>query len=356
MQFVVVARKKELVKKTKFLKQKAEQIMASNNSHRETDEAARATFKNSLKTKNLLQSPHEEAIMTQIEQNLSSKDNEESLDDSPFFPKKLVSSKDGIMIGTCTGIVQTFPEDLLAYMFLTNTHQARQAHIALTGPDSSKYPNKTIHAINDHHKINYSCRKLPPPLKPRDWLTRHIFHQPIANTITFPEDLLAYMFLTNTHQARQAHIALTGPDSSKYPNKTIHAINDHHKINYSCRKLPPPLKPRDWLTRHIFHQPIANTIKYFATSIHDDDPDLPPSFSKTSLTHIIRGEYSVIHEYERLPHNQTRFKLRLKVDIKGSVPKKIANMGMSGALDRVYKAYKYFQRDKEIDELEVSLK
>ena len=253
--------------------------MASNNSHRETDEAARATFKNSLlKTKNLLQSPHEEAIMTQIEQNLSSKDNEESLDDSPFFPKKLVSSKDGIMIGTCTGIVQTFPEDLLAYMFLTNTHQARQAHIALTGPDSSKYPNKTIHAINDHHKINYSCRKLPPPLK-----------------------------------------------------------------------------PRDWLTRHIFHQPIANTIKYFATSIHDDDPDLPPSFSKTSLTHIIRGEYSVIHEYERLPHNQTRFKLRLKVDIKGSVPKKIANMGMSGALDSVYRAYKYFQRDEEIDELEVSL-
>jgi len=28
---------------------------------------------------------------------------------------------------------------------------------------------------------------------------------------------------------------------------------------------------------------------------------------------------------------------------------------MSGALDQVYKAYKYFQRDEEIDELEVSL-
>jgi hypothetical protein len=38
-----------------------------------------------------------------------------------------------------------------------------------------------------------------------------------------------------------------------------------------------------------------------------------------------------------------------------SVPNKIANMGMSGALDQVYKAYKYFQRDEEIDELEVSL-
>jgi len=62
-----------------------------------------------------------------------------------------------------------------------------------------------------------------------------------------------------------------------------------------------------------------------------------------------------MHKYERLPNNQTRFTLRLKVDIKGRVPKKIANMGMSGALDQVYRAYKYFERDKEIDELEVSV-
>jgi len=73
------------------------------------------------------------------------------------------------------------------------------------------------------------------------------------------------------------------------------------------------------------------------------------------LTKFVRGEISIIHEYERLPHNQTRFTLRLRVDLKGSVPKTIANMGMSGALDQVYRAYKYFQRDEEIDELEVSL-
>ena len=45
----------------------------------------------------------------------------------------------------------------------------------------------------------------------------------------------------------------------------------------------------------------------------------------------------------------------MKMDIKGNIPKKIANMGMSSALDTVYHAYKYFQRDEEIDELEVSL-
>jgi len=62
-----------------------------------------------------------------------------------------------------------------------------------------------------------------------------------------------------------------------------------------------------------------------------------------------------MHKYERLPHNQTRFTFTTRVDIKGIVPKVIANMGMSGILDTVRQAYMYFQRDEEIDELEVSL-
>ena len=245
---------------------------------READEAARASFYAIYSETH--SSTQEQGMMTQIEKTLStSKDDEEILGTSQTFPKFASITGDGIMIGTCTGVVHASPEEVSAYMFLTDTHQARKTHIAANGPDNSKYPLKTIHAINDHHNINYSCRKLPPPLNPRDWLTRNI----------------------------------------------IQRVD-------------------------------ADTIKYFCTSINDDEPDLPPNFTKTTLHNAIRGEISMIHEYERLPHNQTRFTLRLKVDIKGSVPKKIANMGMSGALDSVYRAYKYFQRDEEIDELEVSLK
>ena len=243
---------------------------------RAADEAARAVFVNSLSTKQS-HSPNEISIINQTEQTLSTKNNAEILEDSPFFPK-FVNVREGIVIGTCTGVVQTSPEELTAFIYLTNTHEVREAHIADNGPDSSKYPNKTIRVINDHHKITYACRKLPPPMNPREWLTRNI----------------------------------------------IQRVD-------------------------------TNTIKYFATSIHDDDPDLPLRFAKTTLTNVVRGEISMTHEYERLPFNQTRFTLRLKVDIKGSVPQKIANMGMSGALNSVYKAYKYFQRDEEIDELEVSL-
>ena len=249
--------------------------------HRAADPTARRSFIDSFlsnPTSQLPHSPHEISTIDQIEQSLStSKGEEDELDDDLLFPK-FVGIKDSIMIGTCTGVVQTTPEDLLAFLYLADTHQARESHIAANGPDSSKYPNKTIYVVNDLHKINYSCRKLPPPLKPRDWLTRNI----------------------------------------------VQLVD-------------------------------ANTIKSFATSINDDDPELPPSFTKTSLTKFVRGEITAMHKYERLPHNQTRFTLRLRVDLKGSVPKTIANMGMSGALDSVYRAYKYFQRDEEIDELEVSL-
>ena len=92
-------------------------------------------------------------------------------------------------------------------------------------------------------------------------------------------------------EARKAHIAANGPDSSKYPNKTIRTINNHHKINYSCRKLPPPMNPREWLTRNIIQRVDDNTIKYLCTSIQDDDPDFPPSsFTKTTMENIVRGE------------------------------------------------------------------
>ena len=183
--------------------------------HRGADQATRTSFVNNLSMQTIFvpHPPSEEAIINQVKQNLStSKDEEVQIDDNPFF-SKVVGFKDGIGIGTCTGVVQTSPEELLGFMYLTNTHEARESHIAANGPDSSKYPNKTIRVINDHHQIVYSCRKLPPPLKARDWLTRNLFQ----------------------------------------------------RVN-------------------------ANTIKYFSTSIHDDDPDIPPgSFTKTTMTNIVRG-------------------------------------------------------------------
>ena len=211
------------------------------------DKAAHTKFISSLFSPTTLApvfpviTPNEQFTINQIDQTLSTtKDEEEVLEDNPLFFKK-VFFREGLVIGTCTGVVHSSPEELLAYNYLTKTHHARESHIVANGQDSSKYPNNTIRTINDHHQILYSCRKLPPPLKTREWLTRVIFQR----------------------------------------------VNE-------------------------------DTIKYFSTSIHDNDPDLPPSgFTKTTMTNIVRGVISIIHEYERLPQNQTRFTLRLKVDIKG---------------------------------------
>ena len=188
--------------------------MSSIIDHRSADESARAAFVNSFFSITHSLTPNESFIMAQTEQTLSTtKDDAELIEESLFFPKWVCLKNDGVVIGICTGTVHTPPESLLAYMYLTNTHQTREAHVAANGPDSSKYPNKTIRVINDHHQIVYSCRKLPPPLKARDWLTRNILQ----------------------------------------------------RVN-------------------------ANTIKYFSTSIHDDDPDIPPgSFTKTTMTNIVRG-------------------------------------------------------------------
>ena len=218
------------------------------------------------------------SLLAQTEQTLSTtKDDAELIDESIFFHKWVCLKNDGVVIGICTGTVHTPPENLLAYMYLHDTHQARKAHIAANGPESSKYPLKTIHVINKHHHITYSCRKLPPPMNPREWLT-----------------------LTLSSGSMQTSSSICTRPSTTTTLISLQA-------------------------------------------------------SKKQKIYIVRGEISVIHEYERLPHNQTRITLRLKVDIKGSVPKKIANMGMSGAFRQVYRAYKYFQRDEEIDELEVSL-
>jgi len=171
---------------------------------------------------------------------------------------------------------------------------------------------------------------------------------------TSPEELLAFIYLTGTHHARNSHIAANGPNGSKYPLKTIQVVNDHHHITYSCRKLPPPLAPRDWLTRGIWQQLDKDNFILVFVPVPDNNPDLP-NFAKSSIQGVVRGEVTAIHHYERRPHNQTRYTLTTNVFLKGSVPKNIANMGMSGLLDSVRRAHMYFQRDEEIDELEVSL-
>jgi len=76
-------------------------------------------------------------------------------------------------------------------------------------------------------------------------------------------------------------------------------------------------------------------------------PPYAPSTLKLGETRI-RGEFTALCTFERLPHNCCKFTYVVKADIKGSVPKVVAESGLSGLVESVRDAYKYFERDEEV--------
>ena len=171
---------------------------------------------------------------------------------------------------------------------------------------------------------------------------------------TTPEDLLAWMYQTDSNQNKEKHIRQNGPDKSKYPDGEILRLNTHHRITYSCRKLPSPIAARDWLARGIWFRVDSDNYNFLYKSIEDDDPDLPSNFKRSTLQNVVRGELTAFYEFKRLPFGQTKFTMTARVDIKGSVPKALANRAIKGFMNTVRRAYEYFERDVEVDEMERS--
>ena len=62
----------------------------------------------------------------------------------------------------------------------------------------------------------------------------------------------------------------------------------------------------------------------------------------------IRGYSTALCIFERLPHSCCKFSYITKVDIKGSVPKVMAESGLGGLVNKVQQAYRYFERDDEV--------
>jgi len=101
-----------------------------------------------------------------------------SIDDNTSFPKEKVHREgEQVGIARCIGIVQTTPERLLAWFFTVDLDYDHAKHVKGNGPNADLYPNITVAMLNDHHKIYYSCRKLPFPLVARDWLQRSIYKE-----------------------------------------------------------------------------------------------------------------------------------------------------------------------------------
>ena len=297
-------------------------------------------------------SPFEKSVFEQVKNEISNSSQVyEVLDPDLFIPKwKVLSEKVGI--GKCHGVVETSPEELLAWLWHNESNQSKASHVKQNGSDSSKFPNKVVCRINDHSNINYSCRKLGAPLAARDWLTRGIWRKICHGVVeTSPEELLAWLWHNESNQSKASHVKQNGSDSSKFPNKVVCRINDHSNINYSCRKLGAPLAARDWLTRGIWRKIDSDSYMLIFKSIADDDPDVPQSFQKTSLENVVRGELTAIYKFRRLPYDQTNFTMTAKADVKGSLPTKLANRAISKVLNTVLRACEYFNKPGRIDQV-----
>ena len=171
---------------------------------------------------------------------------------------------------------------------------------------------------------------------------------------TTPVRVLAWQFYVESEEGIARHIEANGPDLDKYPKKTIRRINFHHQINYSCRKLPFPLQARDWLTRAVF-SPLKNKKGYILAmkSIPDDDPDVPNDFKPSNLDPPpIRGEFASLSIFEELPFGCTKFTYLARADIRGKIPKLVAESGLAGLVNTVKVAYECFERDDEVDKLQ----
>ena len=171
---------------------------------------------------------------------------------------------------------------------------------------------------------------------------------------TTPGRVLAHLFHIDSDVEMAIHVKANGPDLDKYPNKTIQRVAFHHQINYSCRKLPFPLQARDWLTRAVF-APLENKKGYIVAtkSIPDDDPDVPNDFKRSTLENRpIRGEYASLSIFEELPFGCTKFTYLARADIRGKIPKLVAESGLAGLVNTVKVAYECFERDDEVDKLQ----
>tara|TARA_B110000971_G_C20009796_1_gene501027 strand:- start:778 stop:1593 length:816 start_codon:yes stop_codon:yes gene_type:complete len=164
-----------------------------------------------------------------------------------------------------------------------------------------------------------------------------------------PEEVLAHCFLASNTSQRK-HTMQNGFDANKFPNKIITKVNDHHVIHYSCTSLPTPLAARDWLTSRFYIQIDPDKFVLIIRSLQDSEKQ-PTLISSSSLQTVVRGDITTCFEFERLNHCQTKMTISCRLDLKGSIPKSLANRSLSVQLDMVRETANYFERDNEIDQL-----
>ena len=90
-------------------------------------------------------------------------------------------------------------------------------------------------------------------------------------------------------------------------------------------------------------------------SVDETDNDVP-KFEISSLhPSPTRADFMSLYKLERLPFDCCKVTYVAKADIKGSVPKVVAETGLGTLVDSPRQAYEFFKRDKEVSVMRVLL-
>ena len=136
------------------------------------------------------------------------------------------------------------------------------------------------------------------------------------------------------------HKDQNGDDPSAFPSRTEEEFSPHHHIIYSCRKMPFPLSPRDFLHRGVWKKLDEDT--FMLGYKYCEDNDLTEGLVRASARGVVRAEFQGIYYFERTKANHTKLTYIAKADVKGMIPSAIANTGVSGMVETVNRAQAYF--------------
>lgn len=162
---------------------------------------------------------------------------------------------------------------------------------------------------------------------------------------TNPEDLLAWYFAFDSNQNLVKHEDQNGPDFDKFPSRIEEARSEHNHIIYSCRKMPFPLSPRDFLHRGIWKKIDSDT---FLLGYHYcDEDELEDGLQRATAGGVVRGQFQCAYHMKRIGGNCTKLTYIARVDVKGMVPAALANTGIGGMVETVNRACDYFRPREE---------
>tara|TARA_B110000305_G_scaffold237109_1_gene299737 strand:- start:692 stop:1540 length:849 start_codon:yes stop_codon:yes gene_type:complete len=81
------------------------------------------------------------------------------------------------------------------------------------------------------------------------------------------------------------------------------------------------------------------------------DEEVPSEFRTSSLDNVVRGAFTALFVFKRLPHYRTEITYVASINLKGSVPSSVTTNSCLAKVNRIVDCYNHYKKEEEIDGL-----